>query len=164
MILILFINSYGSDHDADTLNNIAQLKSGNFYFVQDLKSISDWFILSLSGLLSVVAESVQVSIMTERSFGQGPDFQWNKEKKECVISKLYGEDKLWSKDKDNLPCINITHLVQDKKREYIFELTLPSTSRKLKDEEKCVTLLTAKMTGKLIKKRKIPIIKEKLAP
>lgn len=34
------------------------MKDGNFYFIENLKKVSDWFILSLSGLLTVLAEKV----------------------------------------------------------------------------------------------------------
>lgn len=36
------------------------MKNGNFYFIDDLKKVSDWFILSLSGLQTVLAEHIQI--------------------------------------------------------------------------------------------------------
>ncbi|KRX06270.1 hypothetical protein PPERSA_06241 [Pseudocohnilembus persalinus] len=33
---------YGADHDPDVLLNIAKQKGGNFYFIENLKKVSDW--------------------------------------------------------------------------------------------------------------------------
>lgn len=37
------------------MNNISKLKDGNFYYVQDLKTVDEMFVDALGGLFSVVA-------------------------------------------------------------------------------------------------------------
>lgn len=41
------------------------MKKGNFYFIEDLKKIDEWFILSLSGLLTVLAENIRICLKNE---------------------------------------------------------------------------------------------------
>lgn len=79
------INAYGfgSDHDPKVMTDIARFKEGNFYYIENLKKVSEWFVLSLSGLLTVCGEDVQITLKE------------NKYK----INKIYGDDALWSKDK-----------------------------------------------------------------
>jgi hypothetical protein len=47
---------YGKDHDSSVMNNIANVKNGNFYYIEDVKKASEYFLLSMSGMLSIVAE------------------------------------------------------------------------------------------------------------
>ena len=51
---------YGSDHDPVVMRAIAQEKDGNFYFIQNLTKVDEYFVLSLSGLLSIIAEKIEI--------------------------------------------------------------------------------------------------------
>ena len=64
------INSYGygTDHDPELMTKIAKLKNGNFYFIKELNKISEWFILSLSGLLTVLAENIEIYATPSKNF------------------------------------------------------------------------------------------------
>lgn len=53
--LIINTFGYGNDHDPKEMIDIASLKNGEFYFVKEYKKISEYFLLALSGLLTVMA-------------------------------------------------------------------------------------------------------------
>ena len=110
------INSYGygSDHDADVMSKISQQNSGNFYFVKDYSQISDWFILSLSGLLTVLGEQIEIMIRGTKGY---------------EISQRYGGDKVWNKDNN----IFMPHLVQGCHKEYFLEIVVPKVKGQLAD-------------------------------
>ena len=74
---------------------IAQLQGGYFYYIEDLKKISEWFVLSLSGILTVLAENVEITVNAEPPYD---------------IMKRYGEEKVWLKRKDDYAII-MPHLV-----------------------------------------------------
>jgi hypothetical protein len=44
------------------MNNIATYKNGNFYYIENVTKASEYFVLSLSGLLAIFAEKVCVKI------------------------------------------------------------------------------------------------------
>ena len=44
------------------MKNISNLKNGGFYYIENLKKVSDWFILSLSGLLTVLGEKIEIRL------------------------------------------------------------------------------------------------------
>lgn len=70
---------------------IAKMKDGNFYFIENLKKVSDWFILSLSGLLTVLGEKIQIRLKKQKNY---------------EVSKYFGDETVW--DKDNI--IHLPHL------------------------------------------------------
>lgn len=45
---------YGEDHDQILMRNISQLKDGNFYYIQEIEKIDEYFIDALGGLFSVI--------------------------------------------------------------------------------------------------------------
>lgn len=66
---------YGVDHDAFVMNQIAKYKKGNFYFVEDINKIADYFILAMSGILSVYALNLEIVLKVENA----------------QVQKVYGE-------------------------------------------------------------------------
>jgi hypothetical protein len=46
---------FGEDHDAQMMNNIADLKNGTFQYISDVKKIAEYFLTTLSGYQSVIA-------------------------------------------------------------------------------------------------------------
>lgn len=46
---------FGKDHDPELMNEIASMKDGNFYFIEDLTKLDECFIDALAALFSVVA-------------------------------------------------------------------------------------------------------------
>ena len=44
------------------MNNISNLKNGSFTFIENIKKVSEHFILSLGGLLSVFAKNTILTV------------------------------------------------------------------------------------------------------
>lgn len=72
---------YGADHNPTLMNEIAKIKNGNFYYIEEVKKIANWFILSLSGILSTLVQKCKI------------DF--NILDKRFKITKNYGNEDLW---------------------------------------------------------------------
>ena len=53
---------YGSDHDPVLMNSIAQKKNGNFNYIENINKASEYFVLSMSGMLSVAMERVKINL------------------------------------------------------------------------------------------------------
>jgi len=53
---------YGSDHDPKLMADIADLKDGNFYFIDELDTIDEAFIDCFGGLVSSVAQNAELKI------------------------------------------------------------------------------------------------------
>jgi Mg-chelatase subunit ChlD len=53
---------YGADHDPQLMNSIAEMRDGNFYFIDHLEKADECFVDCLGGLVSVVAQDVILTI------------------------------------------------------------------------------------------------------
>lgn len=53
---------FGADHDPILMNGISKLKDGTFYYVEKLDVVDECFVDALSGLFTVVAQNVNVTI------------------------------------------------------------------------------------------------------
>eukprot|EP00727_Mastigamoeba_balamuthi_P000562 m51a1_g10502 hypothetical protein (1834) ;mRNA; f:128477-144920 len=56
---------FGADHDAQLCADIARLGSGRFTFIQESKDICSAVAVVLGGLLSVLAQSIEVQVLPE---------------------------------------------------------------------------------------------------
>ena len=73
---------YGNDHDAAIMNKLANLRDGSFFYVENYSKISEYFVSILGGCISVISKKL--------------DFKLSILNKNCKITKVYGEDKLFS--------------------------------------------------------------------
>lgn len=53
---------FGADHDAKMMTALCNLKSGSFYFVQNISLLDEFFVDALGGLLSIVGEQLEINI------------------------------------------------------------------------------------------------------
>jgi secreted protein with Ig-like and vWFA domain len=56
---------YGADHNSEILNAISDAKNGGFYFVEKFDSIAQAFANCLGEVVSVVFDSIQVTLETQ---------------------------------------------------------------------------------------------------
>lgn len=49
---------FGDGHDAELMSSIADLKDGNFYYIEKLNTVDEVFADAMGGLFSVVAENI----------------------------------------------------------------------------------------------------------
>ena len=77
------------------MNAICQLKGGNFYYVERIDQIDEFFIDALGGLFSVVAQEVEIEVSLNLQ-----DPQVNYFFNQARITKTYGN--MWKTIKPNL--------------------------------------------------------------
>ncbi|PON50182.1 Cdk-activating kinase assembly factor [Parasponia andersonii] len=58
---------FGADHDASSMHSISEISGGTFSFIETEAVIQDAFALCIGGLLSVVAQELQVAIECSNS-------------------------------------------------------------------------------------------------
>jgi uncharacterized protein YegL len=81
---------YGSDHDAKIMRQIAKENNGNAYYIEKFDKVDEYFVLSLSGILTIVAKNVEITVnflANNNNNGNAPSIRMN---------KLYGADKIWT--------------------------------------------------------------------
>ncbi|CAD8106660.1 unnamed protein product [Paramecium primaurelia] len=99
---------YGQDHDAYVMNQIAKYREGNFYYIDNINKASDYFILAMSGMLSIYAQNVIINLQS----------------KDCEIVKAYGEGQVWYKQDSNNYKIQLNYLLEGESKDFVFEMFL----------------------------------------
>lgn len=108
---------FGRDVCPKIMHEIAHLKEGQFYFVPDLTNIDECFVEALGGLISVVANNVQISVQPHNSGS-------------TKIRKAYGDK--WQYDSWNkVHTLYQPHLLSGVRKDFVFEMDVPSFSQKL---------------------------------
>ncbi|CAD8117924.1 unnamed protein product [Paramecium sonneborni] len=97
---------YGQDHDAYVMNQIAKYREGNFYYIDNINKASDYFILAMSGMLSIYAQNVNINLQS----------------KDCEIVKAFGEGQVWYKQDQNNYKIQLNYLLEGESKDFVFEL------------------------------------------
>jgi uncharacterized protein YegL len=136
---------YGSDHDPIVMRAIAQEKDGNFYYIQDLTKVDEYFVLSLSGLLSIIAEKVEIrlSLVPEHTVQFGS--------KSLEVAKLYGGDMIWRfDDQTKEHVVRMNHLLGGVSKDFLLEVQLPALRKDLNDMAKSITIMRGTMTASLV--------------
>ncbi|CAD8149367.1 unnamed protein product [Paramecium octaurelia] len=129
-VFTLHTFGFGEDHDAKMMAQICNLKSGSFYFVQDVTLLDEFFADALGGLISVVGEQLEITL---QSLVPQP-YQ------DIQISKTYGN--MWQK-KGNQYYITQPQLASGTRKDYVFELALPKFEGKIEDNQRNVKVIDA---------------------
>ncbi len=129
---------YGSDHDADMMDDLAKLKDGTFYFIEKVDDVGECFADCVGGLISVVAKDGVISVLAQNP----PQLPQNSVK----IKKAFGGEDLWQHNQE-LGVFNtkITHLYSGSHRDFVLELEL-GPSQALQDFEKNMNVARGKCT------------------
>ncbi len=64
------------------MNDIAKLKNGNFYYIEKIDKVDEFFIDALAGLVSVVAQNIVIKVT--------PTFKVPFS--DCSITNYFGDD------------------------------------------------------------------------
>ena len=99
---------FGADHDPELMADIADLRDGNFYFIEELETIDKTFVDCLGGLLSSIAQNVTLRIKSEEGMR---------------ISQAYGHPNMWKKE-DEVYQTKLVQLMAEKNKDFILELTI----------------------------------------
>ncbi|CAD8154004.1 unnamed protein product [Paramecium pentaurelia] len=131
-VFTLHTFGFGQDHDASMMTQICNLKSGSFYFVQDVTLLDEFFADALGGLISVVGEQLEITITSQAP----PPYQ------NIQISKTYGN--MWQK-KGNQYYITQPQFSSGSRKDYVFELALPKFSGRVQDFSRSIGVLFAEL-------------------
>ncbi|CAK66071.1 unnamed protein product (macronuclear) [Paramecium tetraurelia] len=136
---------FGDDHDAQMMTSISNLKNGNFYYVKDITLLDEFFAHALGGIVSVIAEQIQISL----------SLTLTKPLQDVQISKTYGN--MWKK-REHAYEINIPQLASGTRKDFVFEIQIPYIYSKIQDQERVVKVLEARLklkdplSGEIIQK------------
>jgi len=138
---------FGNDHDPQMMNDIADLRDGNFYFVEQLDTVDEAFVDCLGGLLSSIGQNVTITIFPEQS----------NVLRGVEIVKAYGEASMWAKD-GNIYITKMSHVISGRQKDFVLELNIPRNTKELQDHEKLIKVASAEahftaIDGKPITKR-----------
>ena len=112
---------YGNDHDPKIMNRLANIRDGSFFYVEDYKKVSEYFVTVLGGVVSVISKNVKINIKLLNS--------------SCEIIKVFGEDNLYSHNL--MPHIfktEILQLVCGKEYTFVLEIKINEKKVKIGDE------------------------------
>lgn len=138
---------FGNDHDPQLMNDIADLRDGNFYFVERLDTVDEAFVDCLGGLLSSIGQNVTIKISPEIS----------NVLKDVEIIKAYGEAAMWSKD-DGSYITKMSNFISGRQKDFVLELQIPANNKELQDHEKSIKVASAEvrltaLDGKILTKK-----------
>lgn len=123
---------FGNNHDPQLMNDIADQRDGNFYFIEKLDTIDEAFVDCLGGLLSSIGQNVIIKIKPEQS-----------EALEGVeILKAYGDQARWAKE-GQIFITKLSSLITGTKKDFVLELSLPKNTKELQDHEKKIKVASA---------------------
>ncbi|CAD8103460.1 unnamed protein product [Paramecium primaurelia] len=131
-VFTLHTFGFGQDHDASMMTQICNLKSGSFYFVQNVTLLDEFFADALGGLISVVGEQLEITITSQAP----PPYQ------NIQISKTYGN--MWQK-KGNQYYITQPQFSSGSRKDFVFELALPKFSGRVQDFSRSIGVLFAEL-------------------
>eukprot|EP00808_Paulinella_micropora_P028566 g18872.t1 len=102
----------GRDHDAHTLNMIAQTGHGTFAFVEDENKVSDAFATCLGGMLSVFAQGLELTIIPDAKSTSG----------KVAAARTRYNVKSEKRQNVTQACVSIPDLFCGERRDILFEL------------------------------------------
>ena len=123
---------FGKDHDPQLMNDLADLRDGNFYFIEELDTVDEAFVDCLGGLLSAIGQNVMIQIKPEQS----------EVLKGVQIVKAYGEAAMWAKEDDSY-FTKMSNIISGKQKDFVLELSIPANKRELLDHEKNIKVASA---------------------
>ena len=123
---------YGSDHDPDLMNAIADMRGGNFYFVERLDTVDECFVDAIGGLISTVGENCTLTIEPVSS----------KVFPNVKIRRGYGKSTTWQVSGDKYRT-GIKQLSSEVTKNFVLEVEIPKCLKYLHDHEKEVIIAKA---------------------
>ncbi|CAF0747452.1 unnamed protein product, partial [Didymodactylos carnosus] len=116
---------FGSDHKVSVLSQIAEIGSGTFTYIDELKSVGDSFSHTLGSLFSCIAQNIEVKIELKDDY---------------TIANVHSTFA-HSTVPNSTVTIKIHDLNEDEKRNLVFEIHVPAVDGK--DEQECCQISTA---------------------
>ena len=133
---------YGDDHDAKIMNKLANLRDGSFFYVDNYSKISEYFVTVLGGCVSVISKQLNLQLKVVNN--------------NCQITKVYGEEKLYSHQSGpNFFNTTMLQFICGKEYTFVLEVFIDESKINIDDEILNVEINYEDITqnNKLIKKR-----------
>lgn len=121
---------FGNDHDPELMRGLASTKDGNFYYIEKLDLVDEFFVNALGGLLSVIGEKFTLKISSNNK----APFS------DVRISKVYGSQWQYKEEEKSYSFI-MNQLWLGITKELMLELNIPPIKKKVGDLDRNVILL-----------------------
>ena len=114
---------YGDGHDAKIMNKLASIRDGSFFYVENYRKITEYFVSVLGGCISVISKTVDLNLQVLNN--------------NCKIKKVFGEDNLYNhKYSDKYFKTSMLQFVCGK--EYTFVLEILVDEKKIQIDEEII--------------------------
>jgi hypothetical protein len=132
------------------MNKLANLRDGSFFYVDDYSKISEYFVAVLGGCVSVISKQLNLQLKVINN--------------NCRITKVYGEEKLYSHQSGpNFFNTTMLQFICGKEYTFVLEVFIDESKINIDDEILNVEINYKDITqnNKLIKKRQSYLYKLK---
>jgi Mg-chelatase subunit ChlD len=142
---------FGNDHDPESMRKIAETKDGDFYYIEKLDLVDEFFVAAFGGLASIIAENVHIKIEAN-PFPILNDLR---------ICKVYGD--FWVYDSNTKVYVfNMSQLMLGISRELVVELNIPPSKKNVEDLQRNQVFLKGSLELTEIKNKKVIKIEKEL--
>ena len=150
---VFTINSFGfgNDHDPESMRKIAETKDGDFYYIEKLDLVDEFFVAAFGGLASIIAENVQIKI-------QAHPFPILNDLRIC---KAYGTYWLYDSN-TRIYEFKMNQLMLGISRELVVELNIPPCKKNVEDLERNQVFLKGSLELTEIKNKNVIKIEKEL--
>ena len=134
---------YGDDHDALIMNKLASIRDGSFFYVENYRKITEYFVSILGGCMSVISKKVDLNLQILNN--------------NCKIKKVYGKDNLFSHlNNENYFKTTMLQFICGKEYTFVLEILIDENNIQIHDEILKVEIMYEDISqnNKKIKKEK----------
>ena len=112
---------YGDDHDAKIMNKLASIRDGSFFYVENYKKITEYFVSVLGGCISAISQKVDLNLQILNN--------------NCKIMKVFGKDNLYNyNNSDNYFKTSMLQFICGKEYTFVLEIFVDEKNVKLGEE------------------------------
>ena len=105
---------YGIDHDPKLMRDLAGIRDGSFYFINDVEQVKQSFLDAVGGLQSVIAANVEIIVNLK---------QHQLDQSKLKFSKTFGNQ--FSEKRDQTLKVNLAQLRSGCRRDFVFTVEIP---------------------------------------
>ena len=112
---------YGDDHDAKIMNKLASIRDGSFFYVNNYRKITEYFVSVLGGCISVISKKVDLNLQILNN--------------NCKIMKVFGGDNLYDyNNNDKFFKTSMLQFMCGKEYTFVLEILVDEKNVKFDDE------------------------------
>ena len=112
---------YGDDHDAKIMNKLASIRDGSFFYVNNYRKITEYFVSVLGGCISAISKKVDLNLQILNN--------------NCKIMKVFGGDNLYDyNNNDKFFKTSMLQFMCGKEYTFVLEILVNEKNVKFDDE------------------------------